>query len=250
MRLEAREQRVAAGGAAIAAALLAYLFWPAPSDGSDVELVPAEQRAAPAPAPPAAAVAVPPAPAPAAAMPDGLTLHGVMASGAVIGLADGSQSYVAVGREVIPGLRLEAVRLHHAVLASATTQYRLGFGGSATPVTPSGRPATLAAQAPAPACDAAERRRMAAERAETSRFRQALARRQAGGGYTLRPGFSLPALAQAGLQPGDTILGVNGSRLGPEQLDELAWTIANSSRTEIDFERNGRRTRLSITPRD
>lgn len=249
MRLESREKRTAAGGIAAAAALLAYLLWPAPSDGSDVELVPAEQRAAPAPAPPATAAAVSPAPALAAsvATPEGLTLHGVMASGAVIGFADGRQSYVAVGRDVMPGLRLEAVRLRHAVLASGTAQYRLGFGGSPTPLTPSGQPATLAAQAPGPAFDAEETRRIAGERAETSRFRQALAPRQAGGGYTLRPGVNPPGLARAGVQPGDTILGINGSRLGPEQLEELAWTIANSTRTEIEIERNGRRLRLSTS---
>jgi len=171
-----------------------------------------------------------------------------MASGAVIGFADGSQRYVAVGRDVMPGLRLEAVRLHHAVLAAGTTNYRLGFAGSATPVMPSGRPALASNRPAAPAFDAAETRRIAAERAETSRFRQALAPRRAGGGYTLRPGLSLPALARAGVQPGDTILGVNGSRLGPEQLEELAWTISNSSRTEIEVERGGRRLRLAISP--
>lgn len=247
MRLEAREKRVAAGGTAVAAVLLAYLLWPAPSDGSDVELVPAEQRApAPAAQPAPAAEAPAPASAPAAATPEGLTLHGVMASGAVIGFADGSQVYVAVGRDVMPGLRLEAVRLHHAILAAGTTNYRLGFGGSASPLTPRGQTAAPPAQAGAPAFSAAETQRVAAERAETSRFRQALAPRQAGGGYTLRPGITLPARAQAGVQPGDTILGVNGSRLGPEQLEELAWTIANSSRTEIEVERGGRRMRLSI----
>jgi len=244
MRLERREARVVAGGAAVATALLAYLLWPAPGDSANVELVPAEQRAAPAPAP--QAIAAPEVAAPAPATPDGLTLHGVMASGAVIGFADGRQVYVAVGREVMPGVRLEAVQLHHALLAAGTTNYRLGFGGSATPLTPSGQPSAPAAQAAAPAFNAAETQRIAAERAETSRFRQALASRQAGGGYTLRPGFTLPALAQAGVQPGDTILGVNGSRLGPEQLEELAWTIANSSRTEIEVERDGRRMRLTV----
>ena len=248
MHLEPREKRTLAGGAAVATALLAYLRWPAPSDGSDVELVPTEQRvAAPSPAAqPTPAVEVQ-APAPAAAAtPEGLTLHGVVASGAVIGFADGSQAYVAVGREVMPGLKLEAVRLHHAVLAAGTINYRLGFGGSTTPLTPSGQSASPTLRAVAPAFNAAETQRLAAERAETSRFRQALAPRQSGDGYTLRPGFSLPALTEAGVQPGDTILGINGSRLGPEQLEELAWTIANSSRTEIEVERGGRRLRLSI----
>ncbi|MFN3725822.1 MAG: type II secretion system protein N [Allosphingosinicella sp.] len=247
MRLEPRETRTLAGGAAVVTALLAYLLWPAPSDGSDVELVPAEQRGpTPAPQPAPAAEAPAPAPAAAPATPEGLTLHGVMASGAVIGFADGSQAYVAVGREVMPGLKLEAVRLHHAVLAAGTMNYRLGFGGSTTPLTPSGQSASPTPRAVAPAFSAAETQRLAAERAETSRFRQALAPRQSGGGYTLRPSFSHPALTEAGVQPGDTILGINGSRLGPEQLEELAWTIANSSRTEIEVERGGRRLRISI----
>ncbi|WP_166037868.1 hypothetical protein [Sphingosinicella sp. YJ22] len=250
MRLEPREKRVVAGGAALATALGAFLLWPAQSDGSAAQLVPADERPAPAPRVAPAAEAPGPAPAPAAPTPDGLVLHGVMTSGAVIGFADGSQRYVAVGREVSPGLRLEAVRLHHAVLAAGTTNYRLGFGGSATSITPSGQLAPVGGQAAAPAFNAAETQRMAAERVETSRFRQALAPRQVGGGYTLRPGFSLPALAQAGVQPGDAILGINGSRLGPEQLEELAWTIANSGRTEIEIERGGSRLRLTVPTED
>ncbi|HEY0327347.1 MAG TPA: hypothetical protein VGC46_15385, partial [Allosphingosinicella sp.] len=80
-----------AGGAAAATFLLLFLLWPGEPDGGAVELVPSDQRAAPAPqaAPAAAPVAAVPASPPAAASPEGLALHGVMASGAVIGFADG-----------------------------------------------------------------------------------------------------------------------------------------------------------------
>ena len=64
-------------------------------------------------------------------------------------------------------------------------------------------------------------------------------------GFSVRPGADLPVLARAGIQPGDVILSVNGSILNEEQLLELAWTIANSNRTEFEVERGGRRLRLS-----
>lgn len=88
---------------------------------------------------------------------------------------------------------------------------------------------------------------MAAEQSQTAQFSQVLAPRQVSGrtsGYTLRT--TVPALARAGLQPGDTIVAVNGTPLGPEQLQELAWTINNSTRTEFEIERGGRRMRFTL----
>ena len=56
----------------------------------------------------------------------------------------------------------------------------------------------------------------------------------------------MPALEHAGLRPGDIILSVNGSRFGQEQMLELAWEIANATRTEFEVERGGRRIRLAV----
>ena len=158
-----------------------------------------------------------------------------MGGGAVIGLADGSQRYVPLGREVLPGLTLKRLEVHHAVLDAGGTEIRLGFDGVADAAGQAAAPPGQAARAPAGE---------AALRQETQRYRLGLAARRQNGrvtGFTVRPGAELPALARAGIQPGDVILSVNGSTLNEEQLLELAWTIANSNRTDFEIERGGRR---------
>lgn len=265
MPLDRRQQRTVIGGAGIATVLLVYLLWPSGApEQSDVELVPANQRqAAGPPAPPPVApiaLAVPPAivppPPPAvvpaaapAAVPEGLKLTGVTGRGAIFGFADGGQRYVGVGSDVAPGLRLQAVQLRHVVIGSAAAAYRLGFGGP---------PVALAASATAPAATAApvgaspaEAQRSTAERAQADMYRQALTPPAAGGsgtGYTLRSNANLPAFQRAGLQSGDVILSVNGSAMNAERLDELAWSIQNSTRTEFEIDRGGRRLRLAFEP--
>lgn len=236
--LSYRDKRALTGGGLVIAALLVYLLFgrgePAPP---------------PTPVPPTQAVtAAPPAPVPQAppvappADASQLRLFGVMGRGAVIGLADGSQRYVPLGREVLPGLILKRLEVHHAVLDSGGSEIRLGFDGVADAqavVAPPGQ----AAQAPAVE---------AALRQETQRYRLGLiARRQNGRvtGFAVRPGADLPVLARAGIQPGDVIVSVNGSTLNEEQMLELAWTMANSNRTEFEVERGGRRLRMSAQGR-
>jgi type II secretory pathway component PulC len=150
-------------------------------------------------------------------------------------MADGTQRLVRTGRDVLPGLTLVAVRQHNVLLRSAAGEFVLDFTG-ATPA-----PAATAT-APVAASEAALRD-------ETLRYRLGLAPRMQGGrvaGFTIRQGADLPALQRAGLQPGDTILSVNGSRLDEERMMELAWTIANSGRTELEYERGGRRARAAV----
>ena len=189
LQLQPREKRVVIAGAAIATVLLAYLLWPSGGGGSAVELVPANQRPAPSAAvpqpipvvqaPPPMTVAVAPA-----GLTEGLILHGVMAGGAVIGFPDGTQRYVPIGREVIPGLRLQGVQLREAILAAGSVNYRLGFGGPAVPLTPV--PAGAAVPVP-PAAPPASVAPPNAQRAEMGRYLQALSPRQVNGqvsGYT------------------------------------------------------------------
>ena len=99
------------------------------------------------PAPSAAVVA-----APAGGVPQGLILHGVTGSGAIFGFADGSQRYVARGRDVVPGLTLQAVALNHVILAMGSANLRLGFGGSPVPLSQAivVAPATTPPAAPTP----------------------------------------------------------------------------------------------------
>ena len=256
LQLQPREKRVVIGGAAVATLLLAYLLWPTGNGGSAVELVPADQRPAPtaAVAPqPIPVVQAPPTVAPAApaGLTEGVVLHGVMAGGAVIGFPDGSQRYVPIGREVMPGLRLQGVQLREAILAAGTVNYRLGFGGPARPLTPvpASGPVVVGAPAPRPAMPASAPAN--AQRAELGRYLQALSPRQVNGqasGYTLRPGVALPALEQAGLHPGDTIIAVNGAPMSQSHVEQLARLPGGTS-LQLDVDRSGQRLRFVIQGR-
>lgn len=191
---------------------------------------------APVPPPPAPVAPAPPAgPVAAAASPEGLRLHGVAGAGAIIGLPDGGQRLIAIGRDVVPGLALASVGVDHAVLRSSTASYRLGFDGVASG--PAAAPA-------APARD------VAGLREETLRNRLSLAPVSENGrvvGHQLRAGAQVPALARAGLRSGDVIRSVNGAQFTAEQLEELAWTMANSSEVTFDIERQGRPLRLALS---
>lgn len=177
-------------------------------------------------APPPAAPAAPPPPVPAPDM-SGLSLHGLLASGAILGYPGGAQRLIPIGREALPGLTLLRIEQHHAVLASAVGEVRLGFDGPEQPAAPTSAPS-------APSDDSLP-------------YRLGLARRPAGG-FTVRPGADLPALARAGIRPGDTILRVGGVPLDEERMLELPWQIANSNGLEFEVERGGRRVRLPPPP--
>jgi len=238
--LSRRDRRALLWGGAAIAVLILYLLTRGGGDSapSSVELVQSDARTVTAP-PPQPVVATAPVMAVAATADlSQLRLFGVLGSGAVIGMADGTQRFVPLGRDVLPGVSLRRVELHHAVLATASGEVRLGFDGIAQ---------AQAQAAPAPVAAAA-----AAQREDTLRYRLGLAPRQVGGrvsGYVMRPGASLPALERAGIRPGDLILSVNGSELDAERLEELSWQIANSTRIEFEVERGGRRLRLALPGR-
>ena len=169
MQLQARDKRALIGGAVVVTGLLAILLWPRTPSGSSVELVPAAERTL-APSTPANVVP-PPVAATAPAMPvqpvvtvqpgvpvqanpgpggvpEGLKLTGVTATGAIFAFADGSQRLVQRGREVAPGLTLQAVRVREVILEANGTNLRLSFSGPATAVQ---APANPAAPATSPA---------------------------------------------------------------------------------------------------
>ena len=195
----------------------------------------------PSPAAPAVSAAAPaPPPTPPVPSAQGLRLHGLLGLGAIFAFPDGRQRFVAVGRDVVPGLRVARIEQQGVILASATGELRLGFEG-----------AGAAPGATLPAAAAADSTTEQAQRDETLRYRLGLAPRRAGGrtaGFVVRPGVEMPALARAGLRPGDVILAVNGSGFDEERMLELAWQVANTPRTEFDVERNGRRMKLTLEP--
>jgi len=234
-RLSARDKRALLWGSAAIALLLLYLLSRGGGEPPPVEPVQPETQIAAPPLPP------PPMPvaAPTADLSQ-LRLYGVMGGGAVIGMADGTQRFIALGREIIPGVTLRRVELHHAVFAAAASEVRLGFDGIAQPQAAPAAPAAIVATAPG--ADAAQRE-------ESLRYRLGFAPRMAGGrvdGYTMRRGAGLLALERAGIRPGDVILRVNGSRLDEERMAELAWQIANSHGVEFEVERGGRTMRMAL----
>jgi general secretion pathway protein C len=237
--LSLREKRlIQAAGIAIILFLLYLLVLRGGSEPT-VSVVQPEPQALPQtippPSPPPAVVAAPPLAPPADI--SGLRLHGLLASGAVIGFPSGRQRLVPIGRDALPGLTLRRIEQNVAVFDSGGQELRLGFDG---PV--QGGPAA------APALPAGQN----AQSEETLRYRLGLAPRRAGGrvtGFTVRANVEMPALARAGIQPGDVIVAVNGSAFDEERMQELAWQVANSTRMEFEVERGGRRLRLSLPRR-
>ncbi len=232
-RAEPRSSRLIVGGGAAVAALLALIIFTGGTDGTP-PVSPAAPRTPPPIVP--ATAAHPSSAAPAPAPPQGLRLYGVGGAGAIIGLPDGGQRLIAIGRDVLPGLALASVGVDHAILRSGTTTYRLGFDGVTADAA---GPATAP---PAPAGD------VAALRAETQLYRLSLAPIAADGrvvGHQVRAGADIPALARAGIRPGDVIRRVNGAEFNGEQLEELAWTMANSSEVTFEISREGRPMRLA-----
>jgi type II secretion system protein C len=269
MRLEARDKRALILGSIAVLVLLAYLLWPRGAGESSVELVAADQRqgaAAPAPATvqPVPMVAAAPPVAPPAVVPEGLSLTGVAGSGAIFSFKDGSQRFIGRGRDVAPGVVLQAVRLRDVILASGTMTYRLALGGTAVAIQPPAQPVpvgggTASTQlvvpgAPqnalgGPLITEAQQERMGQQ------FVAALEPRQRGSqvtGWAIRPGTDLLPFSQAGLQPGDVLIAVNGEAvMDREQVAGLARQIANGSRVQFEFERGGQRMQraLEVNPR-
>jgi general secretion pathway protein C len=180
-----------------------------------------------------------PAPTPA---PDlgGLRLHGLTATGAIIA-SNGGQRLVRLGREVIPGVTLEEVRQHHALLSTSAGLFELAFLGSARSAAP------LEAAAGATPTTAAP---MPARPTEVLQYRFGLAPQRTDGritGFAVRSGAEMPLLQRAGLIAGDVLVGVNGQIFDSEEkVMELAGEIAGSYTAEFEFLRNGRRMKASL----
>ena len=235
MRFRSYRLPAALAGAVVVGATA--LMLPQPGDAPAPELAPPPAIAAPLP------VQLPPAatPAPVAASTAGLQLRGVLgysggAGAAIFGLADGRQRLVAVGREVVPGVRLEAIvadraTVHDGVqhLEFILPELQVGEGA-----------------APAPVGIAVDPKR------DLANFRLGLkpegnAKRPRG--YRIAAGVPLPVLQRAGLQPGDLVLAINGQTLDEERLLELPAELVAASSVEIDYERGGKRLTATLPAR-
>jgi type II secretory pathway component PulC len=137
---------------------------------------------------------------------------------------------------------LKEVALRHVIASGGAGDIRLDLnrpGGVAVPTAIAG--STPAASPTGPT--------QASQQREPNQFQQGLQPMRTNGrvaGYSVKPGVSIPALEQAGLRPGDVVLGVNGSVLDEERLMELPWQIENSESTEFKFVRNGKKMKAAI----
>lgn len=140
--LSLREKRLIQAAILLAIIVLVSLLF----RGGDGDTAPIPARVgpglpAPSPAPvavaprtpamvPSPVVATPPPPVAAADLSQ-LRLYGLLASGAVIGYANGGQRLVPVGREAVPGLTLVRLEQNYAILQGPAGEVRLGFDGVA-----------------------------------------------------------------------------------------------------------------------
>ena len=143
MPLSDKDRRALLWGGPVTAVLILYLLTRGEGSAPRPEPLPADAPATVETAPPPAFA--PPAPvplttAPAAVAPSAdasqLRLVGILASGALIAMPDGSQRFVPVGREIVPGVTLHAVDVHQAILATPGGEVRLPLDVGPPPSAP------------------------------------------------------------------------------------------------------------------
>lgn len=189
----------------------------------------------PAPPTPAPAVAAPvPPPAAAITAPVDLALAGLRAGpdgGMAIVVAGGKQYLLRPGRSLPGGIRLLRVEPGRAILAGPAGELVLAFGDAG--------PANAAGQAAPPGGD-------------PTPWRLALRPVKASGrvtGWRLDSLSGLPALARAGLRPGDVLLSANGTDLiSEEKIMELPQELAANGRLLLAYRRGAARREAVVTP--
>lgn len=212
------------GGLALSAALLWVLR------GGDEPL-----SAVPAPAPVIASPPPPPAaavPAATATAPTDLALAGLRAGpdgGMAIVIAGGRQYLLRPGRSLPGGMRLVRVEPGRAILSGPGGEIALSFAdakpGSQSTTLPGGDPtAWRLSLSPVPGPGGAR-------------------------GWRVENVTALPALARAGLQPGDVLIAANGADLiSEEKIMELPQELATNGRLRLAFLRGSQRREAIVTP--
>jgi len=193
--------------------------------------------AAPAPSPPpppAPVIAAPPPPAAAAvSAPTDLALAGLRAGpdgGMAIVVAGGKQYLLRPGRALPGGVKLLRVEPGRAILAGPSGEMVLAFADAA--------PASAGPPAP-PGGDPTPWRLALSPLREQGRL----------AGWRLDSLAGLPALAKAGLKPGDVLLAANGAELiSEEKIMELPQELAANGRLQIVFRRGKTQREAVVTP--
>jgi type II secretory pathway component PulC len=213
------------GGLALALGLVLIL-----RGGSNAQQVDAPVALTPPPAvvaPPAAPAAQPP--------PADLALAGLRAGpdgGMAIIISGGRQYLLRPGRSLPGGLQLKQVAPGHAILSGPGGEIRLGFPDAA-----GARPGA----------------NVALPGGDPTPWRLALRPlRDASGtlsGWRLDSLAGLPALARAGLKPGDLVLAANGTALiSEEKVSELPQELAANGQLRLTIRRAGIERELTVQP--
>lgn len=177
-------------------------------------------------------------------------LHGVRAGfggrgSAILSVSGGPQKSLAVGEEIEPGVVLRAVAADHVILARGGAGFRVDFPA----LQPGAAVVPVMAPPPAPPAPGSAAASVGSAPAIFS-------------GVTFEPrtrpglptGFEIQgggeALRNAGLQPGDLVLSVDGAALTAERARRLPQDLAGAAGAEIRFDRNGQimTTRIRMTP--
>ena len=155
----------------------------------------------------------------------GLRLHGLLASGAILGFADGRQRLVPLGREALPGLTLRADRAEPGGVRLGRAA-RSGSASTARAQAPSGcagRGAGRGRRGGGARGDVAlpARPRAAPRRRPGARLHRPARRRPAGARPRRHPARATPSSAST------------AACFDEERMLELAWQIANSHADRI-----------------
>ena len=172
----------------------------------------------------------------------GLTLFGVRFSGgaggsAIIAGADGRQASYAIGDEVAGGGVLRSVGFDYVELDRGGQVTRivlppLAGGAAAAPAAASSTPSVNFA--PRAVGRPVGATRLLAESGLRARERDGRVE-----GLEVPAGGGSDTLRQAGLEPGDVLLSVNGQTLTPESAAGLQGSLSGASQAVISVERDG-----------
>jgi general secretion pathway protein C len=149
---------------------------------------------------------------------------------------------VTIGKEFRPGARVKEIGLSYAIIATQAGDLRMQLGRAGSTAI-AGSAATGAGAGDAGTSPASTYR-------NTVDYRHGLQPMRSNGrisGFALKPNAALPQLQEAGLQPGDILVSVNGQAFeSEEKVLELSNEIATSRTAQFEFLRNGKKMAASL----
>ncbi len=175
---------------------------------------------------------------------------------AILGLPSGVQSSVAVGEEVMPGVTLKAVAFDHVVILRGGTEEQLFLDQSrpATVISPPASPPPPFASAGGPPQPPAAGNPLlpqvpavtASSLLGDARFSPRIGPNGVDG-FTVQANGTGDALRGAGIQPGDVVISVNGTRVrGAEDAQRIQTQLSKSGEATLIVERGGTEVPLRV----